>query len=641
MEKKYIQPSIINYSLFRTLLDEKATLRYFGISKGAELSLNDISSKKSTRTFVIAEPGFGKTRLLKEIISYASVISKEGIFIELKKILPNRAIDAYIQDNLAVLFKSKKFILKNSKQLVVCLDALDEVKSYDFSAIVELIEVFSKKYFNISLFVSCRYHHFSKYQNLFDTFQFDFLQIQPFTREQVKSYLNNSNISDQDVEQMIRILTSRGRDLIIQTPRYLEMIANFIGKEGAEVVSNLTKGELFEKFIYQKLDLENRKSKNNESELIKRVLEKIALVMEIYQTNTLKKDDLITIFEDVKSNLNISFLHQVPIKDFLDRTVIKDNIDEIEFENTEFQEFLAAKEILRLGRSDQVVFDLAVDQELNEIFPSWFNTLSFLIDLNIDLINPIFEFTNNRLSDLQDEAYHRFLTRVHVERLKLEERKRIFEDVFSYYQKAMNWIPYDVAENLSFYFDISQNIILKKAIVEAESEPNYFVKNGNVAFIIAFLIEKEIFNDSQLKYWEEKLTQFAKDANTNGVLQRQTLFALGKLKNIELLKKVVHLRTSSDDLILQEFMEACAEINPNDKFSIDSFVIGCKRREIYARYGIYQITERKGLKQLLDYFVSDDKFLDMFFDQESIFKEKDKKLIENIKNRFDKNIQKS
>jgi hypothetical protein len=647
----YIPPNITKYPSFKELLNDKDPYGYFGINKGTQLSFDDLLSHR--KVFIITEPGHGKTRLLKELVVKAEESRKQAVFIDLKKTKGNlkdfilrkiKEIDVLnprLDLQSSSLFRTKTFTLKNNAKTVVCLDALDEVRHEEFPDAVDSIKQFSKRYKNISLFVSCRYHHFLKYQELFTDVEFDYMKIELFTREQVHIYFEREGILKEDIEKIIQILEFRHRNLIIQTPRYLEMMAAWIKDKGIDNLRKLKKTEIFEWFIYKKLDIEGRKLGFQKKEIIKRVLEKIALLMEMYQTNILKKDELITIFDDVKSNLNISFLQQVPIEFFYERTVLKDNIDTVEFENTEFQEYLAAKEILRLGRTDQIVFDLAIDQELQEIFPSWFNTLGFLVDLEISLLKLLLDFGASKSKIVQDEEYHRFLTKVDVHRLTVEERRKIFGNIFTYYQQILHWIPYDVARNLSYYFDVSQEGLLKKSIVvRNERGAENFVRKGNVAYIVGFLLEKGIFNESQKEYWRDKLIKFAKDKNQNGVLQRHSLFALGKFKDIKLLKKVSHLMTSTDELIIQSFIESCIEVDPNNFFSIAIFIEGTKKKNIHARYGLYQIKEKWGVKKLLDYYIKDEQFLFQFIDQENIFKDRDGEIIHNIRNVWDDEIKK-
>ena len=212
---------------------------------------------------------------------------------------------------------------------------------------------------------------------------------------------------------------------------------------------------------------------------------------------------------------------------------MKDNIDTIEFENTEFQEYLAAKEILRLGRTEQVIFDIAVDQELKEIFPSWFNTLGFAIDLDISLLKPILHFGASGNSIVQAEEYHRLLTTVDTNRLPVEDRKDIFRNIFDYYSKVQHWIRFDIARNLSHYFDISHHSMLKESI---EDKTATYITKSNAASILEFLIEMNRFKQPEKNYWKSKLTEFIK--RKNSVLQRTAISALSKFKDIALIKKM-------------------------------------------------------------------------------------------------------
>ena len=56
-----------------------------------------------------------------------------------------------------------------------------------------------------------------------------------------------------------------------------------------------------------------------------------------------------------------------------------------------------------------------------------------------------------------------------------------------------------------------------------------------------------------------------------------------------------------------------------------------KRHSIPARHGLYLISHSQAVNNLLQYFIDDELFFSQFLDQESIFKEKDKQIIEHIK----------
>jgi len=478
---------------------------------------------------------------------------------------------------------------------------------------------------------------------LLNDLDFRYARIFPFSTEQVESYLRHNSISEENIEKIFDALSFRGRDLVIQTPRYLELLVSYIKAKGIENISEITKAVLFEFFIYKKLEIEDENLNTQKRDLIKRVLEKLALIMETYQYNLLKKDELMSFFDDLQSDLKLILLEQIPVEIFFDKTLLKDNIDAIEFENTEFQEYLAAKEIIRLGKNIRTIFELSVDPEIREIYPSWFNTLGFVVDLDISILKPLLDFGRmSKEGTTQDEEYHRFLTKVDIERLPVEERKEIFEQVFSYYQSVLHWIEWDIAKNLSYYFDKSQLDLIKYYADGRRfrnNETKRIVHLGNVAQIIGFLLERDIFDNEEKTYWKRKLIKFTKDKNENGVLQRHALFALGNLGDDAVIKEVESARESKDELLRDGFLDLCREVNPNHDLSIKYFIEGTKHGSLHARYGLYEVTEGQAIKRLLEAFTSNTSFLNRFIDRESIFKDRDGKIIKNIKEVWDSDIE--
>ena len=638
----YIQPAIKFYSSFDEALSSDLERDQYFFVKEDKWEFKDLFA--FPKTFIVAEPGYGKTRLLREISLRASSEEKKAICVESKKIT-EATVEEFILNQLknASVAKSDGFELKNKESIIICFDALDEVKLEVFSRTVEKIKTFLDEYDKITIIISCRWHFFRKYKELFSDLDFRYTRIFPFLTEQVESFLKHNSISQEDIERIFNTLSFRGRDLVIQTPRYLEFMVSYIRDKGIENISEITRTVLFEFFIYRKLEIEDENLNTQKRDLIKRVLEKLALIMETYQNNLLKKDELMSFFDDLQSDLKLSLLQQIPFEIFFDKTLLKDNIDTIEFDNTEFQEYLAAKEIIRLGKNIRTVFELSVDPEIREIYPSWFNTLGFVVDLDISILKPLLDFGRmSKEETTQDEEYHRFLTKVDIERLPAEERKEIFEQVFTYYQSVLHWIDWDIAKNLSYYFDKSQLELIKYYTDGRRfknNETKRIVHLGNVAQILGFLLEKDIFDDEEQTFWKRKLIKFVKDKNENGVLQRHALFALGNLGDDTVIKEVESVWESEDELIRDRFLDLCREVNPNHDLSIKYFIEGTKRESIQARYGLYEVTDGQAVKKLLDAFISDLSFFDRFIDQESIFKDQDGEVLKNIKAVWDSDIE--
>jgi hypothetical protein len=646
----YIQPDLETYDSFNEFLDRNPFIPDLLVE--SNFSCGDFFKMKGS--FVIAEPGNGKTRLLKEVIVEALNKKKQGIFIDLKKV--DRDLESFISEPKRIfesitpeskgedlkkmtLFKTEGFSLENSEETMICLDALDEIKQQDFSNVVDWIKYFSKQFTNTHILISCRVHHLKKYSHLFSDMDFKYIHIDSFSNDQIRTYLEKSGLTEEQIKRITEISESGNRQLPLDIPRYLEMVIDFIGKKGIDDLKNLTRGELFEFFIYGKLEIEDEKINQQFRDLTKRVLEKLALLMEMYQANTLTKDELMTFFDDVKSDLKNNFWQQIPLQSFYDRSLLKDNVDTIEFENTGFQEYLAAKEIKRLGRTDQIIFDLAVDKELREIYPSWLDTLGFLIDLDISILKPILEFGYIKGKLVETDEYYRLLTTVDTNRLTLDERKEIFKMVFVYYQDRSTWIMPYVAKKLSYYFDVSQNDLLKECVDKRKFKGLKLILNrGNVAEILSYLFENEKFNQDEIEYWKKKLIEFTKEDNS--ALHRRVILALSKLKDLRVIEKVSYLFNKRDELTTRGFLLACIEIDSNDPISIRYFVKGKKRDATFAQYGLERITEKRAVKHLLDYFIEDDEFLLQFIDPRLNYHSREySKIFLNIRKVYDSDIE--
>ncbi|GAG22851.1 unnamed protein product, partial [marine sediment metagenome] len=96
---------------------------------------------------------------------------------------------------------------------------------------------------------------------------------------------------------------------------------------------------------------------------------------------------------------------------------------------------------------------------------------------------------------------------------------------------------------------------------------------------------------------------------------------------------------SKDKLIRDSFLKLCREVNPNHDLSLKYFIEGTKQESIDARYGLYDVTEVQAVKKMLDAFINDSSFLDQFIHGESIFKDKDETLVENIKAAWNSDIE--
>ena len=206
----YISQSMSQASDIKYFLEDENMSSYFEEQNKniIPIEVNDILSSKNRRYMVVAEPGYGKTRLLKEIVtSYQG----EAFFIDAKRIKDKsndilgsiekcKYFDAQGNTEEALqkqrLFKNyKESEYKLNSKTIVCIDALDEVPFYELYELFEKIDDFIADYGDIKLILSCRTHHIQKIQYDIKSFDFQYIELDAFSGKKIEKYLENGQMS--------------------------------------------------------------------------------------------------------------------------------------------------------------------------------------------------------------------------------------------------------------------------------------------------------------------------------------------------------------------------------------------------------------------------------------------------------------
>lgn len=534
---------------------------------------------------VIAEPGYGKTRLLKEIALQASEHQKKAFFIDSKKI-DNDIVTAIKKCNLLnpdwdepkiqkewLFSNTQEYIL--DENTIICLDALDELPFSKLYGFFEMIEIFIQEYPQVQLFISCRIHHLQKIDFDLQILPFEYLELSNFGNTQISTYLKN-NIDD--YETIDEKIQSNGLMEFLATPRYLYYFVELIKDKPIDEVLRLTRIELFENFIYRKLDKERDKAiPRSQYDLIKRVLEKIALIMKMYQVSQISKDELMTLFDRMDS----AFSHIIFRDDLLailyDRSVLKDNIDSIEFENKSFLDFLAAKELLRFNNIEQVFFDLAFEPYLMEIYTEWFYVIPFLFEQNEHLLTQFVDYlAKNKQKILRDE-YFEALTSIEPKLINLEMRTRIFHLIFDYYTDHNKWFlsigHYTLSKKLAQF--CNSDMLHKKLITSVDDHKNveqlYVTRVNAVEIFTAKFFD---FNEEQIEYWKNKFSEwlYLKPLENYQTLHRHIIAEASTFahNDFDWIKKHRFIFEQGHQL-QNEYAHSCFNVASDDIFSIDVY----------------------------------------------------------------------
>lgn len=637
-KNEYISPKAKIYDDFSKAEHDREKYGYLYFSDEVIDALDQ--SIVYSRSFVLAEAGFGKTRLLKEVANKVNNITpRNALIIDLKLFAQSgySSLSEYIKQKEPNIFSS------DLSKIFIGLDGLDEVKASDFNITVDRIKDFVNEYPQISMLISSRWHFYKKRQQDFGTFDFSIITLMPFEHEEILKFLQKNSISKNDQEKILDTLSAPGRDLIIKTPRYLELLVQYVKEKGVKQANKLKRTDLFEYFIYSKLILEDKRQNEQRTAMFKRILERLALTMEIYQTNVITKEEFIIFLEEADSTSASALISEDLLNIFYEKSLLVNDDTTIRFENTEFQEYLAAKHLLSLQQPFHNLYNLVVEENFREIHPSWFATLSYLVELKPKYLEPLIAFGKaNHTGLVEDEQYHRLLTKFNLDKLSTNDKNDIFIYIFSYYQNVLNWISYEIGQNLAYYFSPSLNILLKKY---AERK-DYFtpmeknVQLGNVALIVGYIKKIGAFSNEEEDYWREKLLGMLA-IEGNGVLQRHALFALEQYKNDSLIDKVIFLQNNKEKLVRERLLNFCISVNPNHPTSINLFVNNLAETFLYGGYeGLQQINTPKSILKMLELILTDAGKIHIFLerDKNRYIGHKSNKILTNIRKNWNKEI---
>jgi len=205
MPSKYITPHLISFNSLDEFIDPNARKIIVNLFTGRKqnkdrpIEWKDLIHTK--RAFIIGEPGCGKSTFLKEIVIQASGNGKQGIIFPINQISSQVSIENYFEE-VALLgdleatnlfeesaFKTNDFKWEDTENVIVCLDALDEVNANDFNGICKKIKKFSDSYSNISIIISCRSHYITSSQNTLRQFiDYAYVKVQSFTEYQIREF---------------------------------------------------------------------------------------------------------------------------------------------------------------------------------------------------------------------------------------------------------------------------------------------------------------------------------------------------------------------------------------------------------------------------------------------------------------------
>lgn len=549
---------------------------------------------KTQRTFILGEPGYGKSRLELELYDAFIQEGKACCWLELKHTKGQllNTLQQYLRterDERRSIRATATFQLSDSASNVLFLDALDEVHTGYIPPLIDDVEYLAKTYPKLVIFISCRSHHLNRHQSDVYHLNFSCVKLRSFTPWQTAEFLqlncpslqslNHDELLDKLEQTNVYSFSpfANGAQSTLATPRYLEVLAELITTSSLEEVLKLRRAKLFDQIVIKRLKKEAAKHRGgveqrglgNKIYYVKQYLERLALVMEMQRVNVVSKDDLVTFNLDTQMNID----QQVALETLFDGTILKDNIDTLEFDNTEFQEYLAAKAMSRLGRPEQLVFDLAIEQRLKKMYPSWVNVVGYLIEIEPTLLSTLIDYAR-RTEHPEIFALIRFHQTTEATQ---EVDLNLFSVIFSYYAAHSAYLPVKFEQQLyRFYQQEHHYPLLQSTYRTKHDNDNPLI---NVIRLLILLLKNNHLSDEEKAEWREELFTVLTDPERNEYIKDEVVKALAQIVNIEDLEPHKALWKQYGKLFRNTWVEAYISIDPNHPKSIEGIVELIARNE--------------------------------------------------------------
>ncbi len=377
----------------------------------------------------------------------------------------------------------------------------------------------------------------------------------------------------------------------------------------------------------------------------RKILQQIALTFEKLQSDAIPPEEYNSLLQQVNAptdTFNASWMDIC----HLGKVKKRDEKELFIWEHHTLTEFLVAEYLLEgedvLGEFQKLA--ILKQEGITAFKPSWSGVLRFLIESKkgLEVSAWLISFLEKHPDDLDDNLAELLVYELANQTSKI--KKRVFNLVYNSYFEKVTWIPVWARVRLSKFVDKQSYKRLKTDIKVWANKTETFVRRGNVVSIIEGILKdkNKIVDATEKKFWLTKLIEFANNPNDdgNGVLQRQSLGALGQFKDEDLISQVSQkcYEETRDSLVRNEFIQFCIDTNPNSPKAIDYFIKDIS--SIYARHGLYRVTKQEAIEYLLSKISQDPNFLREFLDKESIFDKdgSDRELLKNIKRQINNKV---
>lgn len=550
----YIIPQIIKYQNVDDLLENNRDRSLFDIRN--HLSIDELL--QDNFVCVVGEPGIGKTRLINEI--------KNKISTRLHHCTASKISHEPIPRDIEYCF----------------IDALDEVEGNLFYSTLLIIKQYKEDNPNVKVLFTCRKHYVVSYAKHFASCKgLIFIELCRLSDKEVMKIVDEcSETMGANVAKSTKI-----RELLT-IPRYLTFLLEYKNQKG--VCSNI--GELFEFIISNSIqtainirqDIINKESIRI---LIQRVLEKIAFIMEISRKDQISKDELYTILDEIKGNMAQMLVVNFDLLYFESR-ILKDTNGILQFENTELQEYLAAKELCRQDNIESVLYDVAVQKDIKHIYPNWYDVIPHIsytkdeIHTFINVIKLIVSYE----SSLENDSFESLLRYVDPSVCTLHQKEELFSVLLEHYLRMPAYIGWksQTAKLMQYCYTSKCKNMLMPPFEQLNK-----IQLANIYAILEGINEEDLLDTEVSKYWTNAANVLIQDENDEKKIAALNL--LDALKDQDNLIQLSKSYSCFSEEVKSRYYDVTGRRRLIDKNVVNCWLDGCYARNPYAINAVLSI----------------------------------------------------
>lgn len=574
----YIAPRIVKYHNIDNLLENSNSTRSL-FETDDSLSIDKLLQENFV--CIVGEPGIGKSRLVYEIKKQIS----KGLYS----------------------CTASEFKLKSVPEgIEYCIiDALDEVEGNVFYNTIILVKQYKEGNPNVKVLLTCRKHYVASYAKHFAACNgLTFIELCRLSNKDVMEIIDSTSETTK-----ANIIKSSKLSELLTIPRYLTFLLKHEEQKGD--CSNIS--ELFEYIIGSSIETaidahKNITNKGSIKIIIQRVLEKVAFIMEISRKDQISKDELYTILDGVKGNMTQMLVANLDLL-FFESRILKETNGTLQFENTELQEYLAAKELCRQDNIESALYDVAVQKELKHIHPNWYDVIphiSYTEDRTYSFINVI-KLIVSYESNLENESFESLLRYVDSTILLLSQKEVLFSIILEHYLRVpayINWRS-PILKLMQECYTSSCNCILMPPAEQLNR-----IQLANIYAILEVIVEENKLDKDVSDYWTTAANTLMKTDNKENQLAALNLY--NALKDKEELIRLSGIYSSFTKDVKEKYFEVTGYGKIAHRDVANCWLDGCYSRNPYALNAILCIEDPSIMTYAYSRIIEDDKLYEFF-----------------------------